>query len=242
MRAAAWSLIAIVVGRGVFSPIGAQARAARRELAERGAPPAFVDPVAAQVEATRSLGLPEGPVIDKALEGWAKHVQVQRVVMALEQMRVRLEAARGALGEAGRSNPPSALVVGAAEALAEGIDPADVGRIATEAPNPEAGAAGLMVAASLRAQGLDRPAAVQAVRDGLHRGLGPAQLYELPSAVADLTGRGIAMTDVARRIMEGGGLPLPPTAGSPGQGGGRPGSVPPGAGGQQGQGTSKRRK
>lgn len=239
MNAAVWSVV-VAIGVGAGSPLVAQERDVRRELGERGAPPAFVEPVAAQVDATRAVGLPEGPVIDKALEGWAKRVQVQRVVMALEQVRTRLDAGRQALVAAGQSTPPAPMVIGAAEALARGLDAEDVRSLAADAPDPEAGAAGLMVAASLCAQGLDRPAAVHAVRDGFRRGLDAAQLYELPSAVAGLTGRGMALTDVARRIMEGGGLPLPPTAGAGGQAGGRPGGVPPGPGGQQGQGSKRR--
>jgi len=243
MNGARWGVV-LVLAMGVgFVPLAAQERDVRRELAERGAPAAFADPVLAQVEATRAAGLPAGPVMDKALEGWAKHVPVQRVVTALEQLRTRLEAGRAAVARTGQPLPPEPVITGAAEALAQGLEPEDVRQLATDAPSPEMEAAGLMVAASLRAQGLGRAAAVRAVQDGYRRGLETAQLYELPSAVAELTGRGMAVTDVARRIMEGGGLPLPPTAGGPGQGGGRPGGVPPAPGGQgQGQGTTKRRK
>jgi len=241
MNGARWVVALALAMRMGLVPLAAQERDVRRELAERGAPAAFADPVLAQVEATRAAGLPAGPVADKALEGWAKHVPMQRVVMALEQLRTRLEAGRAALAVPGRPTPPEPVVTAAAEALAQGLDGDDVRQLAADAPSPEAGAAGLMVAASLRAQGLEQAAAVRAVQDGYRRGLETAQLYELPSAVADLTRRGMAVTDVARRIMEGGGLPLPPTAGAPGQAGGRPGGVPPGPGGQ-GQGTGKRRK
>jgi hypothetical protein len=208
-------------------PLAAQERDVRQELAQRGAPPAFVDAVMVQVAAAREAGLPPGPVADKALEGWAKHVPADRVASALAQVRARLEEGRGALRAAGVGAPGDAAVVGAAEALGRGLTREDVGELAGAAPDPEAMGAGLTVAASLHAQGLDRRAAVRAVRDAYAHGDGPAQLYELPSAVADLTGRGVPVGDVARRIMEGGGLPLPPMAGQ-GQGAGRPGTVPPG--------------
>jgi hypothetical protein len=48
------------------------------------------------------------------------------------------------------------------------------------------------------------------------------------------------MADLARRIMQGGGLPLPPMAGGVGQGGGRPGQVPPGLIDNPGSGKQKR--
>jgi len=209
------------------APLAAQAPDVRRELTQRGAPPEFVDAVLAQVAAAREAGLPVGPVADKALEGWAKHVAAPRVATALAQVRSRLAEGRDALVAAGQSVPSDAAVAGAADALAQGLTPEDVGVLVTTAPTPEAASAGLTVAASLRAQGLERRAAVRAVRDALSQGVGAAELYELPSAVADLTSRGMAAADLARRIMEGGGLPLPPTAGQ-GKGAARPGNLPPG--------------
>jgi hypothetical protein len=214
----------------VALPLTAQERDVRQELAQRGAPPAFVEAVMAQVTAARQAGLPVGPVADKALEGWAKRVPAERVETALAQVRTRLAAGQDALRAADRPAPADAAVVGAAEALSRGLTPEDVAELVGAAPDPEAMSAGLTVAASLRAQGLDRRAAVRAVRDAYARGVGAAQLYELPSAVADLTGRGVPVGDVARRIMEGGGLPLPAMAGEgQGQGAGRPGNLPPGA-------------
>jgi hypothetical protein len=207
--------------------LAAQAPDVRRELTQRGAPPAFVDAVMAQITAAREAGLPVGPVADKALEGWAKHVAAPRVETALAQVRARLAVGRDALVAAGQTTPSDAAVAGAAEALSRGLTSEDVGELVATAPSPEAATAGLTVAGSLRAQGLDHRAAVRAVRDALAHGVGVADLYELPSAVADLTSRGMAVADLARRIMEGGGLPLPPMAGQ-GRSTGRPGNLPPG--------------
>ena len=221
-----WLGVAVAAGP---RSLPAQERDVGRELAQRGAPPAFVAVVMTQVAAAREAGLPIGPVADKALEGWAKHVPVARVEMALTQVRARLAAGRETLVAVGQTAPPDGVVGGAAEAMARGLTADDVGELVGAAPGPEAMGAGLTVAASLRAQGLDRRAAVRAVRDAYARGIGVAQLYELPSAVADLRGQGMAVDDVARRIMEGGGLPLPPMAGEgQGQGAGRPGNLPPG--------------
>jgi len=118
MNGARWVVALALAMRMGLVPLAAQERDVRRELAERGAPAAFADPVLAQVEATRAAGLPAGPVADKALEGWAKHVPMQRVVMALEQLRTRLEAGRAALAVPGRPTPPEPVVTAAAEALA----------------------------------------------------------------------------------------------------------------------------
>ena len=226
MRVAWWwvCVAATVVGA---VPLAAQEPDVRRALTQRGAPPEFVEAVLAQVAAAREAGLPVGPVADKALEGWAKHVATPRVAAALAQVRSRLADGRDALVAAGQTAPSDAAVAGAADALAQGLTPEDVGVLVTTAPDRETANAGLTVAASLRAQGLERRAAVRAVRDALAQGVSAADLYELPSAVADLTSRGMAAADLARRIMEGGGLPLPPMAGQ-GRGTGRPGNLPPG--------------
>ena len=241
MSARRWGMM--VAGMvAIARPAPAQERDVRAELTARAAPPAFVEVIAEQVSAARAARLPAGPMIDKALEGWAKRVAAPRVVVALEQLRSRLEAGRAAAIAAGAAEPTEAVIAGAAEALARGLTPDDVRALVSHAPGPEAAAAGLMVAASLHAQGLDHAASVRAVEEAYGRAIDPAQLYELPSVVAGLAGQGMQMGDLARRIMQGGGLPLPPMAGGAGQGAGRPGQVPPGPGANQGSGRQQRRQ
>jgi hypothetical protein len=240
MSARRW---AVVLAAVMLAPaLGAQERDVRAELAARGAVPGFVDMVAERVEAAHAARLPAGPLIDKALEGWAKHVPAQRVAVALEQLRTRLETGRGVVVAAGMLEPTDAVVAGAAEALARGLTPEEVRALVTRAPGPEAAAAGLMVAASLHAQGLEHAASVRAVVEAYGADLDPARLYELPSVVAGLAGQGMLMSDLARRIMQGGGLPLPPMAGGVGQSNARPGAVPIGPGANQGVGQEKRRQ
>jgi hypothetical protein len=220
----------------------AQVPDVRAELQARGAPPSFVDQVGAIVDAARADGLPAEPMVDKAIEGWAKHdrVPLARVVQVLEQVRARLREGRTAAREAGMASPLGAVVAAAGEALGRGMTAADVRQLIGSAPAPATAAAGLTVAAALAAQGLERGAAVRAVRDAYAAGGPPERLYELPSVVADMRGHGMAMTDVAKRIMEGGGLPLPPMAGQgQGQGMGRPGNVPPEPGQRGTRGNNK---
>jgi hypothetical protein len=219
----------------------AQERDLRGELTARGAPPAFVDAVQARVDEAVAAGLPGRPMAEKAIEGWAKHVPLARVETALDQVRAQLVAGRDAVVARGYGTADAALVAAAGEALGRGMTRDDVDAVLASAPTPEAAATGLTVAAAMAAQGLDRAAAIRAVRDALRGATDPTELYELPSAVADLTGHGMPMGEVARRIMQGGGLPLPPMAGS-GQGAGRPPQVPPGPGKGQGTGKQPRRK
>ncbi len=208
----------------------AQTRDIRAELAARGAPADFIARVGATVDAARAQGLPPEPLIDKALEGWAKRDRVppERVLGVLEQVRARLAEGRAATVRAGMADPPGAVVAASAEALGRGMTADDVRDLVATASDADQAAAGLTVAASLCAQGLDRGAAVRAVQDGYRGHSGTEGLFELPSAVADLTGHGTPMADVARRIMQGGGLPAP--AAGQGTSQGRPGTVPPGRG------------
>lgn len=227
MRAMATSAVLVAVlalGRAT-----AQTRDVRAELAARGAPPDFIEHIGAAVDATQAQGLPPEPLIDKALEGWAKRDRVSpdRVLAVLEQVRARLVEGRAVAVRAGMADPPGAVIAAAAEALSRGMTVDDVRAIGSSASDAEQAAASLLVAASLCAQGLERAAAVRAVQQVNRGHAGLAGLFELPSAVADLRGQGMPMADIARRIMQGGGLPVPAGAGQ-GAGQGRPGTVPPG--------------
>ncbi len=197
----------------------------RAELITRGAPQGFADRVATIVAAAGEAGLPTAPLSSKALEGWAKRGRVppERVLVVLGDLANRLEAGRDITVEAGLDPPPGSVVAAAAEALGRGMTAEDVAAILDAAPTRDVAATGLTVAASLAAQGLDRAAAVRAVREASGEGRPPEEVLEFPSAVANLLAQGVPMADVARRILEGGGLPLPST---PGVGGGRPSTVP----------------
>ncbi|MDH3497562.1 MAG: hypothetical protein OER21_12440 [Gemmatimonadota bacterium] len=218
--------VAGVVAAAWATGAAAQERDVRAELGARGAPAVFVEQVGVLVDQARAQGLPPGPLADKALEGWAKHVPPERVVLALEQVRTRLADGRQAARGAGLADPPGPVIAAAGEALGRGMTPGAIQELIRTAPTADDAAAGLSVAASLAAQGLEMRAAVRAVQQAYGRGRGPTHLFELPSAVADLAARGVPMSDVARRILQGGGLPLPPMVGGQGKGQGPPSGVP----------------
>ncbi len=196
-----------------------------RELVARGAPVAWAQNVAEIVAAVRADGLPTGPLVSKALEGWAKRGRVppDRVLAVLNQLAERFSEARDLTRSAGVAVPPGSLVAATAEALGRGMTSADVRAVIAAAPTPEAAATGMTVAGSLAAQGLDIAAAVRAVTENLGRGRAVAELLELPSGVAALLGQGIPASEIAQQILQGGGLPI----GGPGV---RPQGVPPAKG------------
>jgi hypothetical protein len=202
----------------------------RAQLLARGAPTAFADRVAQIVGAAAAEDLPIEPIVTKALEGWAKHARVppDRVVTVLERLAVQLRTGRDVTVAAG-VDPAPAVVAAAAEALGRGVPAADVQAVMRAAPSAEGAATGLTVAASLTAQGLGTDAATKAVRDAYMAGRPASDILEFPSVVAGLVAGGVPMSDVARRILEEGGLPLPSEPGR-GLGRGRPSGIPAGRG------------
>lgn len=209
------------------APLSGQEPGVRQQLLERGAPTEFADQVAAIVAAADEASLPTEPIVSKALEGWAKRGRVppDRVITVLTQLTSRLAQGRDLTRGAGLDPPPGMVVAAAAEALGRGMGPDDVRDVLAASPTPEAASTGLTVASSLAAQGLGNAAAVRAIRDAYRSGRPPEEVLEYPSAVTDLLGRGERMADVARRILQGGGLPLPSGPGVGNQSG-RPQSVP----------------
>jgi hypothetical protein len=198
-------------------------------LMARGAPAEFADQVTAIVEEAEANQLPTEPLVSKALEGWAKRgrVPADRVIVVITQLQGQLRIGRELAMGAGMEAPPGAVVAAAAGALGRGMRNEDVVEIIDAAPKPEAAATGLTVASALAAQGLERAAAVRAVRDAYRGGRTLEEVLEFPSVVTGLRARGEQMAGIARRIMEGGGLPVPMGQGN-GMGGqsGPPSGVP----------------
>lgn len=230
--------LATVVGVALAcagAPVAAQDLDVRAELLRRGAPAVFADQVANLVETARQEGLPHQDLANKALEGWAKRARVPsaRVVSALVELTGHFRDGREAARTAGLASPHASVISSAGWALARGMTAEQIAEIIRAAPTPDAAAAGLTVASSLGVQGLEHAAAVRAVNDAFRGGVAPERILELPSAIASLLARGVPMSDVARSILEGRGVPGGPGLGlgPPGNAaGGRPPGIPPGRG------------
>ncbi len=214
----------VLAGFVIAGSLDAQVRDVRGELSARGVDPEFTNLVQELVADATRQGLPADPLIDKALEGLAKRVPPDRVLAVVQQVASGLVQGRDALRGAGLTDPPGRLVAAAAEALGRGLTADDVRAVLEAAPSHDAAATGLTVASSLAARGIDRADAADAVSRAFQAGRSPADVLELPSVASALLARGIPMSEVARRILEGGGLPVPPGAGPPP---GTPGRGPP---------------
>jgi len=217
-------LLALGLAPAAPAWLAAQQPSVRAALEARGLPADLalaVDSIAARAGAN---GLPEGPLTDKAVEGWAKHVPAPRIVAAVAAYADRMVEARAAVQGGGVREPDGALISAATEALGAGIGAPSVGTVVRAAPDPSLAAPALTVAAALTAQGLTADQAVTVVADAMRGGRTMAQILDLPSVARAMQDQGMTPAEAGRRILEGGA----PTGGVLGPAGGRPGGSPAG--------------
>lgn len=221
----------------LVTPAGAQQADVRGTLEARGLPAQLVaDVTAVAVEAT-AQGLPAEPLVDKAIEGWAKRVPAPRILAVVQQFRLQLYDARQAMIRGGGGEPLGIVVAAGAEAMARGISAEQVETVVRAAPRPESSAPGLRVAAALTAQGLTSDQAVTIVIDAMRRGQTDAQLLDLPSVARAMHAQGLGPAQIGQQMMGGGPQGIGRGLGS------RPPDVPAGLGpppGKGNQGSSKR--
>jgi uncharacterized protein YoaH (UPF0181 family) len=217
----------------------------RAPLAAHGLPPQLIDAVGAVADRARAQDLPTTPLVDKALEGWAKRVSAARIVGVLEAYLGRMAEARTAIREAGMPAPTGEAIAAVTEAQLRGMTREQVVAVIRAGPGPAGVAPGLKVATALAAQGLAMPEAVRVVTQAIRRGSTVDQLLDLPSRMRALQAEGLAMTEIGRRMIQGaaggagmggmgsgvesarpgGAVPPPPPGGAR-----SPGPKPPGGG------------
>ena len=178
----------------------------RGRLVQRGLPADLAASVAVVAQTTAGKGLPAQLIVNKAIEGWFKHVPPERIVGALRDLAQRLERARAELSGSGVAATDGAIIGAAAEARAQGVSRADAAAIVRAAPDPASAAAGLSVSAALVVQGLDAGASARLVIGSFRAGRSAAQVLDLPAAARALQARGVAATDVGRQLLAGIGV------------------------------------
>ncbi|MEE8572180.1 MAG: hypothetical protein V3T20_02860, partial [Gemmatimonadota bacterium] len=201
----------------------------RTQLEARGLPPDLVEEVSTIAADVTAQGLPPDMLVDKAVEGWAKHVPQARIVAVIRQQSQQLVRARDALRVQGWDAPPGPMITASAEAMGRGISAQQVGAVVEAAPTPEAAGPGLRVAAALSAQGLGNEQAVQVVTRAMRRGETPEEILNMPSFARAMQAQGMGAAQIGERLMQGGGAMRGAGTG-PGMGT-RPPGVPPEPGG-----------
>ena len=177
----------------------------RAQLESRGLPPDLVAQVVRIAADATAQGLPAGPIVDKAIEGFAKHAPATRITTALEQFSARMLDGRAAVRRAGVAEPSGELVTAAAEALARGIASAQVGTVVHASAAPTLAAPGLTVVAALAAQGMRADEAVAVVTDAMRRGRTASQILDLPSVARAIQARGLSPDETGQSMLHGDG-------------------------------------
>lgn len=179
-----------------LAPLRAQQTVAER-LSGRVSPEvaALVNEAAA---AAAARGLPIDPLIQKAVEGGAKHVLAYRVADAVRTVVMQLDTAAAALRAAEYDRPDTTAIAAGGFAVAAGLrgrDIADIARVARR------GAADLVialrVAGTLAALGVPPTETVALVNATLRAGEPPAGLLSLPSSVQSGVSRGMTPAQAA---------------------------------------------
>ena len=169
--------------------------------------------VSAIVDSARTQGIPADPLVEKALQGAAKHADGARIVAVVSQFRVELAASRGAIG----AQSTEAEIVAGASALHAGASPADLSTI-----RHERGDAPLTVPlgtlADLVAQGVPVNAAVNAIETLASRNAADGDYLSVRSDVASDVAQGASPAAAAHLRASGIAVHGPPAGVPPGRG------------------------
>lgn len=164
-------------------------------------------------------GLPVDPLVQKAIEGAAKGVPSDRVIVAVRALAGRLAEARDAVRAGGVPAPSGEVVEGGADALNAGISASQVSDLVRVSRPPYDPALTLQVAATLAALGVPPKQALELVQGMISAGRSPSDLLGLPGQVQAGEANGATPAQAAAGLARAaGGTP-------PGR---TPGWVPPG--------------
>jgi len=198
MRALALALLAAVPATLAAQEAGGSVEA---RLSARGLPADLVHEVQRVATDAAAHGVPAGPIADKAIEGWAKHVPAARIVAALRTFAGRMAEAGAAVRSGGLERAPGTVIAAAAEAMGGGLKPDEVSSVVRAAGTAEEAAPGLSVATSLTAQGLASRQAVTIVVDAMVHKRPMSQLLDLPSVARSMHDEGMSPGEIGDRLL-----------------------------------------
>jgi len=192
----------------VVSPLAGQSVRSRLEAR---VPTAAVPTVDSLVQVAAREGLPTEPLVQKALEGGAKHVPAERIGAAAQEMLEQLRDARALLVRAGDAPPATAAEVTTIyAALKRGLPAPVVERIVAAMPQEPRGSA-LHSVADLAAHRFDPDSSASLIIDAAHQGLRGERLLDVSTAVVHELQRGHSRAEalaVVRRELPN--VPAPP--------------------------------
>jgi len=174
-------LVLALAVAGAPAALGAQTGNGSTRLAGR-VPAAALPAIDSILAAAVAESLPTEPLVQKALEGSAKNIPVDRLVNGVRRGYLQLRQARAIVSRAvpGQA-PPEGHVAAVAAALARGLSGPVVERLLTAAPNEPPGPA-LHAAADLVAHHFDPDSAADLLVDAHNKGLRGVRLLDVAVA------------------------------------------------------------
>lgn len=189
---------------------GLEAQESARARAQRTLPPQVFESLALLAEDLTAAGVPAGPLFNKALEGRAKGVPLDRLLPAVRAYGSRLSAARGALGP-GAGVP---LLIAGADALQRGVPADALRRLPSDRPRSPVA---VLVLADLLESGVPVDRALAILRQAMEQRSRDARVLDISARVRRLIRDGVApheAVDRVRRALQrdrrGVGPPVPP--------------------------------
>jgi hypothetical protein len=197
------SRVVTLVALAALGAASAAAQTSVRARLEGRVPAAVVATVDSLVSAAVARDLPTEPLIHKALEGGAKGVPADRILVAVRLVATRLSTAASALDRAGAERSAAAIEAGAF-ALTAGLSGEDVSALVRGARNEPTPV--LRVAATLSALGVPAAETVALVTSTTAAG---GDVTALPQTVQASITRGATPAQAARLAQGGGGRGQP---------------------------------
>jgi hypothetical protein len=221
-----WLALAVLLAAP--TALSAQGGSVEARMSARGLPPVLTQNVLRIAADAAAQGVPAGPLADKAIEGWAKHVPPGRIVSALRLFATRMAEAAAAVQGAGLEHPSGSVIAAAAEAMGGGLKADEVRSVVRAAGSAEEASPGLSVAASLAAQGIGSKQAVTIVVDAMQHRRPMSQLLDLPSVARSMHEQGLSPGEIGEQLLPHHDADEGPGGGHRGDKGERPPGVPPG--------------
>ena len=180
--------VSLVVLGGLAHGLAAQGDV-RARLVGRVSPE-VVQLVSTLADSARRLGLPDAPLVDKALEGAAKVAAPERIAAAVQTVFGQLTLAANVIRSTGAS-PGSQEIEAGVFALGAGLTGSDVAAVAQTADGTHPVMAVLQVAGALAALGVPRAQTVGLVQAAVRSGLPLGDLTNLPAQVQAAAASGV---------------------------------------------------
>lgn len=152
--------------------------------------PEVVRFVSTLADSARGLGLPDAPLVDKALEGAAKSAAPDHIMAAVRTVFEQLSAAARVIRSTSADVGAQEIEAGAF-ALGAGLTGADIAAIAQTADATHPTMAVLQVGGALAALGVSPRQTVDLVRSAVRSGLPLGDLTNLPAQVQAAAANGV---------------------------------------------------